>query len=246
MKPRRRPRAGEAVGRRAGSPRWPRRSAQQVVDRRSQVPVGSVTVPPAECVDRAMSTVFHEFDQSGWWPLASASSATLVMNAKASEKSANRNCRRSAPSRSTHSSSAACPDLRPGGRIPPSAEDVVDTLGVRGRCAAQLRELLPRRRRGRGTARARPRGARLDGVVRPRAQRWSAVVGRDPRQHPPVRRLRVRHEHVVAAFPGCQRRARVRRRARQAGAARPRRRSGAGRPPATGPLRDPARRRPRR
>ena len=26
----------------------------------------SVTVEPAECVDRAMSTVFHEFDQSGW------------------------------------------------------------------------------------------------------------------------------------------------------------------------------------
>ena len=35
-----------------------------------------------------MSTVFHEFDQSGWWPF-SASSATRVMNANASEKSAN-------------------------------------------------------------------------------------------------------------------------------------------------------------
>ena len=82
----------------------------------------SVTVPPAECVDRAMSTVFHEFDQSGWWPLASASSATLVMKANASEKSANWKRRRSAPSRSTHASSEGMRSTYVGGRIPPSAD----------------------------------------------------------------------------------------------------------------------------
>ena len=62
----------------------------------------SVTVDPALWVVSEMSTVFHEFDQSGWWPLDSASRATRVMNANASEKSANSRCRRSAPPCSSH------------------------------------------------------------------------------------------------------------------------------------------------
>src|SRR6266511_5214527 len=67
----------------------------------------SVTVEPAECVVSEMSTVFHEFDQSGWCPCASARSATRVMNPNASEKFLNTKRRRSAPPSSAHALSAA-------------------------------------------------------------------------------------------------------------------------------------------
>ena len=67
----------------------------------------SVTTLPAECDDNVMSTRFHEFDQSGWCAAASANSATRVMNANASEKSANSNSRWSPPSRSSHSGTAS-------------------------------------------------------------------------------------------------------------------------------------------
>src|SRR4051794_12304772 len=62
----------------------------------------SVTVAPASWEVSVISTLFHEFDQSGWWLRDSARRATRVMNAKASEKSANSKVRRSAPSRSSH------------------------------------------------------------------------------------------------------------------------------------------------
>ena len=98
----------------------------------------SVTVEPAECVVSEISTVFHEFAQSGWWPAFSASSATRVMKPKASEKSANSKRRRSAPSDSVHAvdasvmaTSVRTVDL--GGRQSDSERPAARVSGERGR-----------------------------------------------------------------------------------------------------------------
>ena len=45
--------------------------------------------PPALCVVRSMVTLFHALDQSGWWPMTSAASATWVIKPNACEKSRN-------------------------------------------------------------------------------------------------------------------------------------------------------------
>src|SRR4051812_22073092 len=54
--------------------------------------------PPSSWLTRSMVTLFHEFDQSGWWFAFSAARATRVMKPNASEKSANSISRWKAPS----------------------------------------------------------------------------------------------------------------------------------------------------
>src|SRR6266404_4168374 len=59
-------------------------------------------MPFTLCVTRSKATLFHTFDHSGWWFMASATSATRVMLPNAALKSLHSYCLRSFPATSRH------------------------------------------------------------------------------------------------------------------------------------------------